>query len=189
MKATTGFIIAVIIVLIIIFVFPIMVKNGLIDKDESVSEGWKQIDTQLQRRADLIPNLLATVKGYAEHEKEVFTSVADARSKLLSARGPKATAAASGILNGALGRLMAISEKYPDLKANTNFIRLQDELAGTENRIAVARTRYNRLVKTFNAAIRKFPGHLFADKLDLEKAEYYEPPNKAAIQTVPEVKF
>jgi len=189
MKQIVAFIVAAVVVIVIVVAFPIIVKNGLIEKDESVQEGWKQIDTQLQRRADLVPNLVATVKGYATHEKDVFTSVADARSKLMAAKGPKDTAVASGLLSGALGRLMAISERYPELKANTNFIRLQDELAGTENRIAVVRTRYNRLVKVYNAAIRKFPGAIFADKMGLEKAEYYEPPDREAIQGAPEVKF
>ncbi len=189
MKAIWG-IVAILIVLALIFiVFPIKVKNGLIDKDEAVKESWKQISTQLQRRADLIPNLVATVKGYATHEKEIFTEVANARSKLLAANGPKETATASSLLGGALGRLMAISERYPDLKANTNFIRLQDELAGTENRIAVARTRYNETVKDYNASIRKFPGRRFAGKMGLKEAEYYEPPDQKAIETVPEVKF
>ena len=154
-----------------------------------MQESWKQIETQLQRRADLIPNLVSTVKGYASHEKEVFTDVANARAKLLAASGPKETGMASSLLNGAMGRLLAISESYPELKADTSFVRLQDELAGTENRIAVTRTRYNKTVKIYNASIRKFPGSLFAGKMNLEKAEYYEPPNSVALQTPPEVKF
>lgn len=178
---------AVAIVLVIIFV--VSVKNGLIDKDETVRESWSQIDTQLQRRADLVPNLVATVKGYAAHEKDVFTAVADARAKLLGAKTPGAKAAASGLLNGALGRLMAISESYPQLKADTSFLRLQDELTGTENRIAVVRMRYNKSVKIFNAAIRKFPGSMFAGKMGFSKAEYYEPPANLNVAKVPEVKF
>ena len=189
MKSLWGVIIAIIVLAIIVIIFPIKIKNGLIDKDESVKESWKQIATQLQRRADLIPNLVSTVKGYATHEKEIFTEVAEARAKMLAASGPKETSAASGLLGGALGRLMAISESYPELKANTNFMRLQDELAGTENRIAVTRTRYNKVVKDYNATIRKFPGSIFAGKMDLEKAEYYEPPNTEALQTPPEVNF
>jgi len=194
MKSGSGLIVGVVVAgllaaALLLLVIPISIKNGLIDKDETVQEQWKQISTQLQRRADLIPNLVSTVKGYATHEKDVFTEVADARSRLLAAKGPKDTAAASGLLGGALGRLMAISEKYPDLKANTNFIRLQDELAGTENRIAVARTRYNAVVKDYNASIRKFPGSIFAGGMGLEKAEYYEPPDSAAIQVAPKVEF
>lgn len=189
MKAVVGLVVALLVGAGLFFWFQISVKNGLIDKDETVKERWKQIETQLQRRADLIPNLVSTVKGYATHEKGVFTAVAEARSKMMAAKGPKEAAAASSLLGGALGRLMAISERYPELKANTNFIRLQDELAGTENRIAVARGRYNKAVKDFNASIRKFPGSLFAGSLGLEKAEYYEPPDLGAIQKAPEVKF
>ncbi|MBT3192616.1 MAG: LemA family protein [Verrucomicrobia bacterium] len=184
-----GLILVLLVLVAVAAMFPIMVKNGLIEQDESVSEAWSQIDTQLQRRADLVPNLVSTVKGYAAHEKEVFIAVADARSKLLAARTPASKASASGLLSGALGRLMAISENYPQLKADTSFVRLQDELTGTENRIAVARTRYNKSVKSFNAAIRKFPGSLFADGLELTKAEYYEPPANLNVDTVPEVKF
>jgi len=185
MKAMLGIVAA----LIVLAVFYVTVRNGLIDKDETVKEQWKQIETQLQRRADLIPNLVETVKGYAKHEKGVFTEVAEARAKMLAARGPHEKAAASSLLGGALGRLMAISERYPELKANTNFLRLQDELAGTENRIATARTRYNRAVKEYNASIRKFPGSLFAGSMGLKKAEYYNPPDSKAIQTAPSVKF
>ena len=169
--------------------FPIIVKNGLIEKDESVSEAWSQIDTQLQRRADLIPNLVSTVKGYAAHEKDIFKAVADARAKLMAANSPSMKAAASGLLNGALGRLFAVAENYPQLKADTNYARLQDELAGTENRIAVARTRYNQSVKLYNAAIRKFPGSIFADDLEMTKVEYYEPPAALKIDDAPKVEF
>ena len=133
-------------VIVLLAMFVIGTKNGLIERDEGVQEAWAQIDTQLQRRADLVPNLVSTVKGYAAHEKDVFIAVADARSKLLAARSPASKASASGLLNGALGRLMAISENYPQLKADTSFVRLQDELTGTENRIAVVRMRYNKMV-------------------------------------------
>ncbi len=171
-------------------IFVVSVQNGLIVKEENVNENWSQIETQLQRRADLIPNLVSTVKGYAAHESGIFTEIAESRSKLLTASGPAEKAEASAGLNSTLGRLLAIAERYPDLKANTNFIRLQDELAGTENRIAVARTRYNGTVKEFNAAIRKFPGSLFAGGMGLEKKEYFEAPSgRAAVEKVPEVKF
>jgi LemA protein len=181
--------VAVLVLVAIVIMFPIVVKNRLIDVDETVSEAWSQIDTQLQRRADLVPNLVSTVKGYAAHEKDVFIAVADARSKLLAARSPASKASASGLLNGALGRLMAISENYPQLKADTSFVRLQDELTGTENRISVVRMRYNKSVKQFNAAIRKFPGSLYADDLDLSKVEFYTPPANLNINEVPEVTF
>jgi len=172
-----------------IFVFYVSVRNGLINRDETVKQAWAQIDTQLQRRADLIPNLVNTVKGYAAHEKEVFENVSNARSRLLAAKTPAGKADASEALSGALGRLLAIVERYPDLKANTNFIRLQDELAGTENRIAVARKRYNDDVRSFNAAIRKFPGSLFAGGMGFVSAEYFQPKDRTAVEKPPEVKF
>lgn len=168
----------------------IVVKNGLIEREETVRENWSQIDTQLQRRLDLIPNLVRTVKGYAAHEKQIFTALAEARSRLLAAKGPEAKAVEGAQLETALGRLLAIAENYPDLKANENFIRLQDELAGAENRISVARVRYNNCVKEFNAAIRKFPGSLFAGGMGLRAAEYFQPPaGAAAVQKAPEVQF
>ena len=163
--------------------------NGLIAKDETVKSEWAQIDTQLQRRADLIPNLVGTVKGYAAHEKEIFESIANARASLLSAEGPLKKAAANDALNASLGRLLAIAENYPNLKADQSFIRLQDELAGTENRIAVARIRYNDAVKTLNATIRGFPGSLFAGAAGIKQAEYFQPKDKESLQRPPEVKF
>lgn len=169
--------------------FPVVVKNGLIARDEAANEAWAQIATQLQRRADLVPNLVATVKGYAAHEQEIFVSLAEARAGLLAAKGPADAARASAALDLGLGRLLAIAENYPQLKADAAFVRLQDELAGTENRIAVARTRYNQAVKDLNAAIRKFPGSLFAAGMELVRRDYYEPPDAAAAQAVPTVAF
>ncbi len=181
----------VIVAVILIAVFTtIAIRNGLIERDESVKAAWSQIDAQLQRRADLIPNLVNTVKGYAAHEDKIFTEIADARSKLLAAQGPAAKAEAGAQVEASLGRLLAIAENYPNLKANENFVRLQDELAGTENRIAVARTRYNDTARAFNAAIRKFPGSMFAPGLGMVPAEYFLPPEgSAALQKPPTVKF
>lgn len=189
MKYIIGIFVALFLVFLILAAIIIGMWNGLIGKDEKVKEAWAQIDTQLQRRADLIPNLVSTVQGYAKHEKEVFETVSNARSKLLGAQGPQQKAEASGELTSALGRLLAISERYPDLKANTNFIRLQDELAGTENRIAVSRTRYNDSVRIFNQSIRQFPGAIFASFLNFKPAEYFQPADKAKAQKAPEVKF
>lgn len=166
----------------------ISARNGLIELDETVTKGWKDIGVQLERRTDLIPNLVSTVKGYAAHEKEIFTAVAEARSRLLAAKSPAETAQADQALTSALGRLLAIGENYPQLKADTVFVRLQDELAGTENRIAVARTRYNDASKRYNAAIRKFPGSLFAPGLGLERRDYYEVPEGKSME-VPKVEF
>jgi LemA protein len=189
MKVFAGILIVVLALLLLGGCAVVKVRNGLITKDETVKEQWSQIDTQLLRRADLIPNLVSTVKGYAAHEKEIFTAVANARSALIGAKGPAQKGAAAGALNGAIGRLLAIGERYPDLKADQSFIRLQDELAGTENRIAVARTRYNSAVKEYNASIRRFPGSLFAPGLGLERAEYFEVPAGKDVSNPPEVKF
>src|SRR5579884_4481108 len=137
-------------------------RNTLVTKNESVKAAWSQVDIVLQRRADLIPNLVQTVKGYAQQEQTVFGDIAKARSTLLSAQGPQAKIAANQQLDGALGRLLAIVENYPQLKSNENFLRLQDELAGTENRIAVERRRYNQAVQDYNTYIGLFPNNVFA---------------------------
>ncbi len=164
-------------------------RNHLVTLDETVQEYWHQIDTQLQRRADLVPNLVETVKGYAKHEENLFTHVAEVRSQWTQAQSPAQKAEAAEKLNTALGRLIAVKEAYPALKANENFLRLQDELAGTENRIGVARTRYNEAVKEYNSALRRIPGCWIAPRIDLTPADYYEPPNPAAAREVPAVKF
>ena len=161
--------------------------NRLVAQDQQVKAAWAQVENVLQRRADLIPNLVETVKGYAAHEKEIFESVADARSRLSGASSPRQAAEANAALTGALGRLLAIAENYPNLKANENFIRLQDELAGTENRIAVERMRYNETVRTYNTLIKRFPTNLAAGFFGYAEKEYFdaEPGAKEA----PKVKF
>jgi LemA protein len=175
--------------LLLVLGISIGIKNGLIAKDEAVDANWAQIETQLQRRGDLIPNLVNTVKGYAKHESKVFKDIANARSLLLAAKGPAKKAEADAALTGALGRLLAVVEQYPNLKADKSFTRLQDELAGTENRIAVARKRYNDSVKVFNMSIKQFPGSFFAPGMGFEEKEYYRPPNINELQKPPEVKF
>jgi LemA protein len=137
-------------------------RNQLVRKNETVKQTWSQVDVVLQRRADLIPNLVATVKGYAQQEQKVFGDVANARASLLSARTPGEKIAANGQLDGALGRLLAIVENYPNLKSNQNFLALQDELAGTENRIAVERRRYNEALQDYNTYVGLFPNNIFA---------------------------
>lgn len=190
MKNMQKFIVIAVAAVLIAIGWVVSVKNGLVAADEEVNDQWSQIDTQLQRRADLIPNLVATVKGYAAHEEKIFTGIADARSRLLAAKGPQEKAEAAAAVTSSLGRLLAIAENYPELRANANFIRLQDELAGTENRIAVARGRYNQTVKVFNSKIRQFPGSFFAPGMGLKKREYFEPPaGRAAVEKAPEVKF
>jgi LemA protein len=161
--------------------------NRLVQSSESVDGAWSQVQNVLQRRADLIPNLVETVKGYAAHEKQIFTDVANARARLLASRTPEAAEAADASLTSALGRLLAIAEAYPDLKANENFIRLQDELAGTENRIAVERMRYNQSVQTYNTQIKRFPTNVIARVTGFAKRAYFEAAPSA--QEVPKVDF
>ncbi|HEX8926243.1 MAG TPA: LemA family protein [Terriglobales bacterium] len=158
-------IIVVVVILLIAFMFfsqYVGVRNTLVTKNEGVKAAWSQVDIVLQRRADLIPNLVETVKGYAKQEQTVFGDIAKARSALLSAGTPQEKIAANGQLDGALGRLLLIVENYPQLKSNENFMRLQDELAGTENRIAVERRRYNDTLQDYNTYIQKFPNNIFA---------------------------
>lgn len=161
--------------------------NSLINDREAVVGAWSQVENVLQRRADLIPNMAETVKGYAGHEKQIFTDVANARSRLLGAKGPAETQAANQGLESTLGRLLAIAENYPDLKANQNFLALQDELAGSENRIAVERKRYNDQVRRFNARIRRFPTNILAGLFDFERQTYFEAEEGAT--SVPKVQF
>ena len=161
--------------------------NNLVTQDQQVQGAWAQVQNVLQRRADLIPNLVETVKGYATHEKEVFEAVAEARSRLAGATSPAEAAAANAGMTSALGRLIAIAENYPNLKANENFIRLQDELAGTENRIAVERMRYNDAVRLYNTSIKRFPTRMFAVMFGFKDREYFEAGPEA--QQVPKVKF
>ncbi len=161
--------------------------NGLVDAQENVEKAWSQVENVLQRRADLIPNLVNTVKGYAAHEKTVFTDVANARAKLAGASSRAEKAAANAGVSSALGRLLAISERYPDLKANTNFAQLQDELAGTENRIATERRRFNDAAASYNKSVRKFPSNVFAGIFNFEQTEYFEAQKGAT--AVPSVDF
>jgi len=161
--------------------------NSLVTMDEGIKGAWAQVENQLQRRYDLIPNYVETVKGYAAHEKEVFLKVTEARSKVTRAGAIREKIAANNELSSALARLLLVVERYPDLKANTNFLRLQDELAGTENRIAVERRRFNEVVKLYNTKIRSFPTNLIAGIFGFEKATFFEVPEEK--QAVPQVKF
>jgi LemA protein len=159
-----GLIAVIILVLIALIAFGqyVTVRNTLVSKNEAVKSAWSEVDVNLQRRADLIPNLVETVKAYAKQEQTVFGDIANARAALLSARAPAEKIAANNQLDGALGRLLAIAENYPQLKSNENFLRLQDELAGTENRIAVARKRYNDSLQDYNTYVQQFPASVFA---------------------------
>ncbi len=161
--------------------------NSMVTMDEQINGAWAQVENVLQRRYDLIPNLVETVKGYAEHEEGVLTAVTEARSRVGGAGVPSERMAAEGELSNALSRLMVVVENYPQLKANENFIRLQDELAGTENRIAVARGRYNSAVQAYNAYIRQFPASMIAGMFNFEHRNFFEAPEAA--QTAPQVNF
>ncbi len=182
-------IIAAIVIIVILIPYSYLkgTYNSLVTLDEGVKAAWAQVENQLQRRYDLIPNLVETVKGYAAHEKEVFLKVTEARSKVGGATTINDKIAANNGLSAALSRLLLVVERYPDLKANTNFIRLQDELAGTENRIAVERRRYNETVKVYNIKIRRFPTNLLAGMFGFEKAAFFEVPKER--QEAPKVKF
>ncbi len=161
--------------------------NNLVKISESVNSSWSQVQNQLQRRADLIPNLVETVKGYAAQEKDIFTQVAEARAKLAGAATVGEAADADQALTGALGRLLAIAENYPQLKSDANFRALQDELAGTENRIAVARMDYNNSVQVYNAKIKTFPTSLYAGLFGFQLRDYFQASEKAG--EVPAVDF
>src|SRR5215813_6936606 len=158
-----GIVIAIIVVLLLVgFSSYVSARNQMVTKNEAVKSAWSQVDVVLQRRADLIPNLVETVKGIAAQEQTVFGDIAKARSALLGAQSPADRIAANTQLDGALGRLLAIAENYPQLKSNENFLRLQDELAGTENRIAVERKRYNDTLQEYNTYVQQFPNNIFA---------------------------
>jgi len=174
----------------IVFVFGMFFINGInkvVTLDEGVKSAWAQVENVLQRRADLIPNYVETVKGYAKHEKDVFVKVTQARSQVSKAGSVSEKISANNQLSSALSRLLVVVERYPELKANTNFIRLQDELAGTENRIAVERKRYNETVRRFNSHIRRIPGKFFAALQGLTSAPYFEIKEEA--KEVPKVSF
>jgi len=161
--------------------------NSFVTLDEGVKASWAQVENQLQRRFDLIPNLVETVKGFARQEKEVFIGVTEARAKVGGAKNIPDKIAANNQLTGALSRLLVTVERYPDIKSNQNFLRLQDELAGTENRIAVERRRYNETVRMYNVRIRTFPANIMAGMFGFAKADFFDVPESA--QAVPEVKF
>lgn len=187
MKKGTIILLVIVGVLVILGFSVVGSYNGLVDKKEAVEDSYSNISVNLQRRADLIPNLVNTVKGYASHEQAAIDSVTEARAKLLGAKSVEDKAKANDELTTSLNNLLVIVENYPDLKANTNFIQLQDELAGTENRIAVSRRDYNAAVKTYNAAIKHFPTNIIAGMFKFDKKDYFESTESA--KDVPQVNF
>jgi LemA protein len=188
-RSFTGLIVAGVVILLVIIMVSWYVgtRNRLVQTEEQVNASWSEVENQLQRRSDLIPNLVNTVRGFAAQEEEVFTSIADARARLAGAQSVEETAESYGELQSALSRLLVVVENYPQLRSNENFIRLQDELAGTENRIAVARRRYNEAVRDFNTRIRMFPTAMIASGLGFEQKEYFEVDEED--MEVPEVQF
>jgi LemA protein len=163
-------------------------RNQMVVKNETVKSAWAQVDVVLQRRADLIPNLVETVKGFAAQEQTVFHDIASARAALMGAQTPADKIAANGQLDGALGRLLLIVENYPQLKSNENFLRLQDELAGTENRIAVERKRYNDAIQDYNTYIGLFPNNIFAGWAGFQRNNAYFAASEAS-REAPKVQF
>jgi len=189
-----GLWIAVAVVVVIVFagllVFGsyVSAQRQMVAKQEAVAAQWSNVQAQLQRRADLIPNLVATVKGYATHEETVFADVDKAREALLAAHDPQGKIAANNQLDGALGRLLAVAENYPNLKANENFLQLQDQLEGTENRIAVERERYNRVIQDYNTYIEQFPNNIWAHVAGFQRNTAYFEASPAS-QQAPQVHF
>lgn len=187
MRKGLGAIIGIIVVIILVAIPLIGSYNGFVNAEEDVDQKYAQIENQLQRRMDLIPNLVNTVKGYASHEKDVMEDIASARSRLIGADSIQEQANADAQLTSALGRLLVVSENYPDLKADKQFTQLMDELSGTENRIAVARMDYNEQVTIFNKKVKQFPGRLVSAIFGFDEKEYFKA--DAGAKEAPKVDF
>jgi len=183
--------IALIVIVLAVVIFGgmyVSARNTMVRKNEAIKSDWAQVDVVIERRADLIPNLVATVKGVAAQEVTVFTAVANARANLMNAQTPKDRIAANQQLDGALVKVLALTENYPQLKSNESFLRLQDELAGTENRISVERRRYDNAIQDYNAYIGQFPNNVFARWAGFQRNDAYFEATPAA-QKVPKVEF
>lgn len=187
MKKSSIIVICVIVVIAIIGIAMASGYNGIVSKEEAVESSLSNLDVMLQRRADLIPNLVNTVKGYTNHENEIIDKITEARAKLTSANSVEEKSSANNELSSSLNALMLVVENYPDLKSSENFKQLSDELAGTENRIAVARKDYNDSVKTLNTSIKKFPNNILAGIFGFEQATYFEADESST--EVPSVSF
>ncbi len=188
--------VAVVVVVVLVGVWVAGLRNGFVTQEEEVASAWSQVENVYQRRADLIPNLVATVKGYAEHEQETLEGVVNARARAtqitvdpdkIDAENLRKFQEAQGELGAALGRLLAVSENYPDLKANEQFLQLQAQLEGTENRIAVERKKFNETVRAYNVSVRKFPGNIAAMIFGFETKPYFEAADGA--EQAPKVEF
>ena len=174
--------------LLMVFSSYVGAKNQMVTKDEFVKAQWADVDVQLQRRLDLIPNLVETVKGFTKEESTVYGDIANARAGMLNAQGPAGKIEANGRLDSAIGRLLLLTENYPQLKSNEQFMRLQDELAGTENRIGVARKRYNDAIRDYNIFVRQFPNSIWAGIAGFKENNDFFKASEAA-KTAPSVKF
>jgi LemA protein len=188
MKAAIAVLVALALIVLVVGGMYVGRRNEMVTKNETVKSAWAEVDVVLQRRADLIPNLVETVKGFAAQEQTVFHDIAAARSALLGAQTPADKIAANGQLDGALGRLLLIVENYPQLKSNENFLRLQDELAGTENRIAVERKRYNDAIQDYNTYIGLFPNNIFAAWAGFQRNNAYFTATESS-REAPKVQF
>ena len=177
------------VVLVLAIGFIVATYNGLVTLRNRVEEAWSDITVQLKRRTDLIPNLVNSVKGYATHEKEVFEKVTEARSAIMDAKGVKDTAEAENMLEGALKSLFAVAEAYPDLKANQNFMQLQQELVDTEDKIQASRRFYNGGVRDLNTKIQTFPANIVAGMFNFQAKEFFEVEDRASVENPVEVKF
>jgi len=187
MKKLLGPIVIIVVIIAIFAVILIPSYNGFVDGEENVNNAYAQVENQLQRRMDLIPNLVNTVKGFASHEEEVLGNIADARSRLAGASTPEEQAVANDELTGALSRLLVVVENYPDLKADASFRQLMDELAGTENRLTVARQDYNNIVSDYNKKVKRLPGSIVASIFGFDEKEYFKA--DAAAKEAPKVDF
>lgn len=185
--AVGSVVVALLLVVLIAGGYLVSKRNDFVTLEESIKARWAQVENQLQRRAELIPNLVETVKGYAAHERQILETLANARARLVGARTPEERIAASNELSSALARLLVIVENYPNLKADATFIRLMDELAGTENRLSVERMRYNETVRQYNTELRRFPGTLVASLFGFREQPFFQAPPEA--REAPKVKF
>jgi LemA protein len=185
---TLGVVGVLVLCLFMVFGSYVSARNTMVAKDQTVKSMWSEVDVQLERRADLIPNLVETVKGFTKEESTVFGDIANARAGMLNAQGPAAKIQANGQLDGALGRLLLLTENYPQLRSSEQFMRLQDELAGTENRIGVARKRYNDAIQDYNTFILQFPNNIWAGMAGFKENDAYFKASESA-RTVPGVKF
>jgi LemA protein len=185
---TLGVVGVLVVVVLMVFGSYVSARNQMVAKDQAVKATWSEVDVQLERRADLIPNLVETVKGFTKEESTVFGDIANARAGMLNAQGPQAKIAANGKLDSALGRLLLLTENYPQLRSSEQFMRLQDELSGTENRIGVSRKRYNDAIQDYNTFVLQFPNNIWAGIAGFKENDAFFKASPAA-QTVPSVKF